>query len=135
MTKEIQKKTSTSIGKRIKFARYQIGFSQEKLGEMVGVTGQQIQKYEMANGRVSSPVLYQIAVALDKPIEWFFQELSDRENNTFSAIKKDFAKSNQLLSYFNGLDSPPLRNLMVDIARSISLADTSFSIKHLTNNK
>jgi len=70
----------THIGKRIRLRRMLLGLSQEKLGEAVGITFQQIQKYERSTNRVGASRLYQIAAALDVPVSFFFD---DQEKPSF----------------------------------------------------
>ena len=64
--------SSRAIGFRIKDARVQAGMSQGQLGDLVGVTFQQIQKYEKGTNRVASDRLQRIADAVGKPIAFFF---------------------------------------------------------------
>lgn len=63
------------VGKRIRLRRTLLGLSQEKLGEALGVTFQQIQKYERGTNRVGASRLYDIATALDVPISFFFDDM------------------------------------------------------------
>lgn len=63
------------IGKRIRLRRMLLGISQEKLGEAVGITFQQIQKYERGTNRVGASRLYELAAALDVPVSFFFDDL------------------------------------------------------------
>jgi len=60
------------VATRIKDARVQAGLSQEKLGDAIGVTFQQVQKYEKGINRVASDRLQRIADVLGKPIGYFF---------------------------------------------------------------
>jgi transcriptional regulator with XRE-family HTH domain len=60
------------IGKRLRIKRKSAGLSQTRLGEMLGVTYQQIQKYERADNRISASCLFRLAFLLDVPVEWFF---------------------------------------------------------------
>jgi transcriptional regulator with XRE-family HTH domain len=62
------------VGKQIKIARLEIGVSQTELGEAIGVTFQQIQKYEKGQNRVSVARLMMIARALCKPMEYFYED-------------------------------------------------------------
>jgi transcriptional regulator with XRE-family HTH domain len=62
------------VGKRIRLRRVQLGFSQTELGKKLGVTFQQVQKYENGANRVSCSRLYEISTALDVPITFFFME-------------------------------------------------------------
>lgn len=62
------------VGKRIKAAREERGMSQTMLGNAVGVTFQMIQKLERGANRISAGHLHAAAVALGRPIEWFFSK-------------------------------------------------------------
>ena len=64
-----------AIGWRVRDARSDKGWSQANLGDALGITFQQIQKYEKGVNRVSASTLYRIAKLLGKPIEWFFMDL------------------------------------------------------------
>lgn len=61
------------IGARIKSRRRLVGLSQEKLGEALGVTFQQVQKFENGRNRISASQLFVVAGALGVEIEFFFQ--------------------------------------------------------------
>jgi transcriptional regulator with XRE-family HTH domain len=62
------------VGKRIRLRRVQLGLSQTELGQKLGVTFQQIQKYENGANRVSCSRLYETSVALEVPIAFFFMD-------------------------------------------------------------
>lgn len=66
------------IGKRIRMRRSLMGVSQEKLAEALGVSFQQVQKYERGANRVSASRLYQIGKTLDVPVAYFYQEFTDK---------------------------------------------------------
>jgi transcriptional regulator with XRE-family HTH domain len=66
-------KIDAHIGARIKEAREEYGYTKPVLGKIVGVTFQQIIKYEDGRSRVAASTLYKIAKALGKPIAWFFE--------------------------------------------------------------
>jgi transcriptional regulator with XRE-family HTH domain len=70
-TQDIDRKLSVMIGERIRTARALAGISQTQLGDMLGVTFQQVQKYENGRNRISAPALIRLANALDHPIEFF----------------------------------------------------------------
>ncbi len=63
------------VGARIRLRRTLLGMSQEKLGEGVGLTFQQIQKYEKGTNRVSASRLYQFGQALNVPVSFLFDAL------------------------------------------------------------
>lgn len=65
------------VGARIRMRRRLQGVSQEKLAEALGLTFQQVQKYERGANRVSASKLYEIAAMLKAPIGYFFDGLAD----------------------------------------------------------
>lgn len=69
---------SAAIGDKIRSLRKQFGLSQEQLGEIAGVTYQQIQKYENGTDRISTDRLGLIAEGLKIPISYFFEEKSPK---------------------------------------------------------
>lgn len=60
------------IGQRIQLRRVMLGMSQKDLANICGVTFQQVQKYECAGNRISASRLFEISVALETPIKFFF---------------------------------------------------------------
>ena len=70
------------IGSRIRAARVMRNLSQTDLGDKVGVSFQQIQKYENAANRVSGSRLLMIAKELDVPITYFYENLEGAEGTT-----------------------------------------------------
>ncbi len=63
------------VGTRIRLRRTLLGLSQEKLGEAIGLTFQQVQKYERGANRVGSSRIYDLSRVLDVPISYFFDEM------------------------------------------------------------
>ena len=63
------------VGQRLRQRRTLLGLSQEKLGEAIGVTTQQIQKYETGSNRIGAGRLYQLSQALQVPVSYFFEGL------------------------------------------------------------
>ncbi len=70
------------VGARIRMRRRMQGISQERLADALGLTFQQVQKYERGANRVSASKLYEIAFALRAPIGYFFDGLSDPAGET-----------------------------------------------------
>ena len=64
------------VGSRIRLRRTMLGMSQEKLGEALGLTFQQIQKYERGVNRIGASRLFDLARVLDVPIGFFFDDMS-----------------------------------------------------------
>lgn len=65
------------VGSRVRLRRTLLGMSQEKLGEAVNLTFQQIQKYERGANRIGSSRLYELSRVLDVPVSFFFDDLPD----------------------------------------------------------
>ena len=63
------------VGKRVRLRRTLLGMSQEKLGDAIGLTFQQVQKYERGTNRIGSSRLYQLSQVLDIPVSYFFDDL------------------------------------------------------------
>jgi transcriptional regulator with XRE-family HTH domain len=67
------------IGARIRERRIMLGLAQQQFGKMIGVTYQQVNKYEHGINRISVGRLYKIAQALDTPITYFYEGLGDEK--------------------------------------------------------
>ena len=63
------------VGSRIRMRRTLLGLSQEKLGDALGLTFQQVQKYERGANRVGSSRLFEISRLLDVPVSFFFEDM------------------------------------------------------------
>src|SRR5512134_3751494 len=66
------------VGSRVRLRRTLLGLSQEKLGEAVGLTFQQIQKYERGANRIGASRLFEFSRILDVPVSFFFDDMDDR---------------------------------------------------------
>jgi transcriptional regulator with XRE-family HTH domain len=64
------------VGSRVRLRRTLLGMSQEKLGEAIGLTFQQVQKYERGANRVGASRLYDLSRVLDVPVSFFFDDIS-----------------------------------------------------------
>lgn len=65
------------VGSRVRLRRTLLGMSQEKLGEAIGLTFQQVQKYERGANRVGASRLYDLSRVLDVPVGFFFDEMTE----------------------------------------------------------
>ncbi|MCH4092281.1 helix-turn-helix domain-containing protein [Acetobacter sp.] len=95
------------VGARIRLRRTMLGMSQEKLGEAISLTFQQIQKYERGTNRVSASRLFEIARVLDVPIGFFYDDMplapaAASPETTQSAPVMGFAEAQQ------GFGGPPM---------------------------
>jgi transcriptional regulator with XRE-family HTH domain len=73
------------VGKRLRMRRTMLGMSQESLGRSIGVTFQQIQKYERGVNRMGSSRLFDFARILNVPVAFFFEGYEESQNETTHA--------------------------------------------------
>src|SRR5208282_2343970 len=62
------------VGSRVRYRRMIVGMSQEKLGEKMNLTFQQIQKYEKGTNRIGASRLFQLSKILEVPVGYFFED-------------------------------------------------------------
>ena len=67
------------VGKRVKLQRRLLGMSQDRLADLLGVTCQQVLKYERGINRIASSRLYELGQALDVPVSFFFDDMVCRQ--------------------------------------------------------
>jgi transcriptional regulator with XRE-family HTH domain len=73
MTKKAPNPIDKHVGSRVRMRRMMLGMSQEKLGDALGLTFQQVQKYEKGTNRIGASRLQQIAHILQVPVSFFFE--------------------------------------------------------------
>lgn len=114
------------VGLRIRMRRKELGVSQERLAEAVGLTFQQIQKYERAANRVSASKLWELAEALNAPITYFFEglvEMSGADDCLPRESIQDFLLSPEgleLASAFPRIAEPRLRRKVMELVRALA---------------
>lgn len=114
------------VGGRVRFRRMLLGMSQEKLGEKLGLTFQQIQKYEKGVNRVSASRLHRLAEGLKVAPTFFFDEASLQPSATSSADDdlNQFLASEEGLSLMKAFQRLPQKSLRRSIVEMIEqLAD------------
>jgi len=114
------------IGKKIKFRRSTLGISQDKLGSYLGVTFQQIQKYEKGVNRVSVSMLYSIAKMLNVDLEYFVEGFDAgnilREDghpiyDTGFSKKKESKETADLLRWYYKIVDPLIKKKILEIVK------------------
>ncbi len=65
------------VGSRVRTRRTLLGLNQSQLGDALGITFQQVQKYEKGSNRISASRLYQISKILDVPVSYFYEDMPD----------------------------------------------------------
>ena len=73
VTKKVPKPVDQHVGNRVRMRRKMLGMSQDKLGHALGLTFQQVQKYEKGTNRMGSSRLQQVANILEVPVTFFFE--------------------------------------------------------------
>lgn len=119
------------VGSRIRLRRNMLSMSQEKLGESLGITFQQIQKYEKGTNRVGASRLQAIASILGVPVSFFFEDAPDtpalqgagfREDNSTNYVV-DFLNSSeglQLNRAFVKISDAKVRRRVVDLVKALA---------------
>ena len=108
------------IGQRLRTRRMELKISQLELGDVLGVSFQQIQKYEKGVNRIGAARLVQLAEALDTNTEYFIGELEkgrghESEFGEFLATREGVAIVEAMIS----IDEGRVRRLIIDIARTL----------------
>jgi transcriptional regulator with XRE-family HTH domain len=76
------------VGGRVRLRRTLLGMSQEKLGEALGLTFQQVQKYERGVNRIGASRLFDLARVLDVPIGFFFDDMPDALGGSMNTVRR-----------------------------------------------
>ena len=109
-------KTSREIGEKVKMRRKELGISQERLAEVLGVTYQQVQRYENGTNRLNVENIQLIADALSVSVLYFF------ENGKRSIVGEKplhylTAEEGKLLKYFRKIKETSSKNIVLQVAR------------------
>jgi transcriptional regulator with XRE-family HTH domain len=108
--------------------RQLISMSQEKLGELLGITFQQVQKYEKGSNRISASRLFYAAKILGVPVQAFFEDLPGTEGDTgFSETNGESSVMSSMMNAdgiklakaFRDADNSTKRKLIATLARAI----------------
>lgn len=111
------------VGLRIRIRRKEVGVSQERLAEALGITFQQVQKYERGANRVSASKLWEIARALNTGVGYFYEGLGEGEPSPSRAGSQDFMLSSEgleLMAAFPRIEKSSLRRKLVDLVRAVA---------------
>ena len=111
------------VGKRLRRRRRLLGLTQQQLAESVGIRFQQIQKYECGANRVSASRLFELAEALDVPVQYFYEGLSQRDEaaNEGSQLAADVLSQKEtvdLIRAYYRLGERPRKRLL-ELAKSL----------------
>lgn len=131
LTERPRDPVDTHVGKRIRVRRRVLGLRQVDLADALGLTSQQIEKYESGANRVSASKLYAIAVKLNTPVSYFFEGLADPSALGNAAQASDAlgrptvqflsgTDGTMLVAVFSGLTDIRIRRLCRDFVQSLS---------------
>jgi transcriptional regulator with XRE-family HTH domain len=118
------------VGSRVRLRRNMLGMSQEKLGESLGITFQQIQKYEKGTNRVGASRLQAISTVLNVPVSFFFEDapgvpsltggMAEGNSTTFIVDFLNSAEGLQLNRAFAKISDPKVRRKIIDLVRALA---------------
>ncbi|MEM6761333.1 MAG: helix-turn-helix transcriptional regulator [Pseudomonadota bacterium] len=126
------------VGSRLKLRRTMMGMTQEKLGDQLGVTFQQIQKYEKGTNRIGASRLQEISEILDAPVAFFFEDASPIEMprrdaqgisgfaedaGSFRTPQSNPGEAHALTKAFSQISDARIRRRIIDLVET--LADSS----------
>ncbi len=118
------------VGNRVRMRRVMTGLSQVKLAKQVGLTFQQIQKYEKGTNRICASRLFEFAQILDVPVEYFFQDTDDdlERSRTDGQDESDAYSIYDFLNSYEGVElnrafmqikEPKVRRIVLDLMRTL----------------
>jgi transcriptional regulator with XRE-family HTH domain len=125
------------VGSRVRLRRMLLGMSQERLGESMGLTFQQVQKYEKGVNRIGASRLFQISKILDVPVQFFFEEaphsgdgahlrgLAEPDSEAFILEFLNRRVGLELNRAFVKIADPKVRKSVVDLVRALSAGNGS----------
>ncbi|HWL80147.1 MAG TPA: helix-turn-helix transcriptional regulator [Roseomonas sp.] len=127
------------VGSRVRLRRTLLGMSQEKLGEALGLTFQQVQKYERGVNRIGASRLFDLARVLDVPIGFFFDDMPDAMGGTTALRSRlnGFAEQQdgfeddtlhkretlELVRAYYRITEPSVRKRVFDLIKSLAPTD------------
>jgi transcriptional regulator with XRE-family HTH domain len=118
------------VGSRVRLRRMLIGMSQERLGELLGLTFQQVQKYEKGVNRIGAGRLFDVARILGVPIDYFYESVSSQLAASRSISEEEVAppvmefvssgEGLQLSLAFMRIKDAKVRKRVLDLVRSLA---------------
>ena len=125
------------VGGRVRLRRTLLGLSQEKLGEAISLTFQQVQKYERGSNRIGASRLWDLSRVLDCPVSYFFEEMEEavkaasprnlsehtyepRQNESEPMTKRETL---ELVRAYYKIADPQVRRRIYELAKSLGAAE------------
>ena len=127
MPKKQANPIDAQVGNRVRIRRMLIGMSQEKLGDMLGLTFQQVQKYEKGVNRIGAGRLYEVSRILGVPIDFFYEGVANATQpggpTEAGPPVMEFVSSGeglQLSVAFMKIKEPKVRKRVLDLVKSLA---------------
>ncbi len=124
--------TDAYVGSKVRMRRKVLGMSQEKLGEQLGITFQQVQKYEKGANRIGASRLQTISQVLDMPISYFFPQETAAGGGMGESAQSDYVSDFMMSSEgielnraFAQIKDPKLRRKVIDLVRTMAATEAS----------
>ncbi len=117
----------TYVGQRMRALREKLGLSQGRLGRQLGLTFSQVQKYEKGANRIGAGRLYILAALLDVPIQYFFEDISERPDR-LAEHRKPAPQGSELRDLedaFLSINDNSTRRSLIALVRSLAAPDKS----------
>ncbi len=115
------------VGARVKLRRMILGMSQETLGKALGLTFQQIQKYEKGVNRIGASRIFELSNLLDVPIQYFYNDYGDTigaapgsDNGDRFMDLVNSPEGVQLCRSFSEITDPQVKKRVLDLVKSIA---------------
>lgn len=127
MAKKVPNPIDIHVGSRVRDRRLALGMSQEKLGTALGITFQQVQKYEKGTNRIGASRLQHVSRILEVPIEYFFEGTPGKQkvksNAPSSTYVSDFLATTDgltLVKAFSKINNAKVRHQIVKLVYEIA---------------
>ncbi len=126
------------VGSRVRLRRTLLGMSQERLGESVGLTFQQIQKYERGANRIGASRMFEFSRILDVPVSFFFDDmpddiktregqfakaLQDQGQDTFEPDPLTKRETLELVRAYYRITDPKVRKRLFELTKSLAYSE------------
>ena len=107
------------VGNRVRVRRTMLGMNQEKLAELIGLTFQQVQKYESGMNRIGSSRLWELSGVLDVPVMYFFEDLDDAQSKGGEDTLTKRETLEPARAYYR-IKSDKVRKLLFELVKAVA---------------